>query len=618
MSPDADPTPHVPGPSTDGLVSALEVLRGRIDGLRLTHELPGVEAERTVQRRCVDQLDDYLLPRLRSASAPLLIVVGGSTGAGKSTLVNSVLGETVTTAGVLRPTTRSPVLAHHPDDLRWFTGDRVLPGLTRGGQSGRSVRLAATEALPPGLALLDAPDVDSVAAENRDLAAQLLGAADLWLFVTTPARYADAVPWDVLQSAVSRRAQVALVLDRVDPGLEDVAADLRRMLDDRGLESAHLFAVPEGDLVDGLLEPSAVAELSAWLTSLGGDVAARERVVVATRDGVVDDIVHRTEDLADAAQEQVDATARLRLAVEDAYIEARERVRAATSDGTMLRGEVLARWQDFVGTSEFFRAVEQRVGRARDAVVGFFRGRPTKAPQVQEAIAHGLEAVVLDAAETAAERTWQSWRSDAAGKVLTEDVALARASAGLREQVAEEIRGWQGDVLDLVRDQGADKRGLARALSFGLNGVAVSLMVVVFASTGGLTGAEVGIAGGTAVVAQKLLEAVFGDDAVRRLARDAQRSLDRRVESVLAPQARRYTAQLDALGAGEPGAESLRTAAAQVRRAAQAERDGRPAPVDPAPPTSAAGTGRASGARAVETGTPRRGWRRFLGLGEKK
>jgi hypothetical protein len=30
---------------------------------------------------------------------------------------------------------------------------------------------------------------------NHDLAALLLGAADLWLFVTTAVRYADAVPW---------------------------------------------------------------------------------------------------------------------------------------------------------------------------------------------------------------------------------------------------------------------------------------------------------------------------------------------------------------------------------------------------------------------------------------
>ena len=63
----------------------------------------------------------------------------------------------------------------------------------------------ADDVIPPGLAILDAPDIDSVVAENRQLAAQLLAAADLWLFVTSAARYADAVPWDFLSGR--RRAQ---------------------------------------------------------------------------------------------------------------------------------------------------------------------------------------------------------------------------------------------------------------------------------------------------------------------------------------------------------------------------------------------------------------------------
>ncbi|WP_331709577.1 dynamin family protein [Oerskovia enterophila] len=203
---DADPVVErslvrAPQAGTDELVAALDVLRGELTAQRLPLTTPGVEEDRRTLALAVDQLDDYLLPRLRARSAPLLVVVGGSTGAGKSTLVNSVLGEKVTTPGVLRPTTRSPVLVHHPLDGRWFSTDRILPGLARvtgavdhtdGASSHRAVRLVASEVLPQGLALLDAPDVDSVVVENRELAAQLLGAADLWLFVTTAARYADA------------------------------------------------------------------------------------------------------------------------------------------------------------------------------------------------------------------------------------------------------------------------------------------------------------------------------------------------------------------------------------------------------------------------------------------
>lgn len=573
-----------------GLTGALEVLRARLGSLRLPLETTGADAARTELRRATDQLDDYLLPRLRSQKAPLLVVVGGSTGAGKSTLVNSVLGERVTQPGVLRPTTKAPVLVHHPLDARWFSTDRVLPGLARltapgagaaagGPASGaspsepsRTLRLVPSDSLPKGLALLDAPDIDSVDTANRELAAQLLGAADLWLFVTTSARYADAVPWDLLLQASARKAQVAMVLDRVDPGAEATADDLRDMMVEHGLADSPLFVIPEAELADGMLPEEGVAEVSRWLTGLGGDAQARQRVISATRDGVVDSLVLRAAELADAVDEQRAADARLRHVVDRAYADAVAQVTAATSDGALLRGEVLARWQDFVGTGEFFRAVEEGIGRFRDAVTGFFRGKPKEAPQVEQAIAHGLESVVLDAAEEAAERSYQAWRGDAAGAALLEGLELSRTPAALRAEVGAQIRGWQGDVLELVREQGESKRGKARALSFGVNGLGVALMIFVFASTGGLTGIEVGIAGGSAVLAQRLLEAVFGEDAVRRLALQARDRLRARIQAVMDGQAARYTAQLDALGSAETSGAGVRAAADAVGAAAAAER----------------------------------------------
>ncbi|MFE5335583.1 dynamin family protein [Isoptericola sp. NPDC056573] len=604
-------TTAAPDPRDDAaareLVDALETLRSRLGALRLPLETPGVGAARADLHQAVDQLDDYLLPRLRAERAPLLVVVGGSTGAGKSTLVNSLLGEPVSAPGVLRPTTRAPVLVHHPLDARWFTTDRVLPGLARVSSSGQvpdagtagehqgsdraptaegaaALRLVASEALPQGLALLDAPDIDSVETANRELSAQLLGAADLWLFVTTAARYADAVPWDLLGQAARRRAQVAIVLDRVDPGAEVVADDLRRMTVEHGLGDARVFVLGEaaeqgpGALVDGLLPEAAVAEVATWLSGLGGDPEARARVIAATRDGVVDDLVRRAVALAETADGQEVADARLRDAVRRYHAEALEQVETATSDGALLRGEVLARWQDFVGTGEFFRSVEAGVGRVRDAVARFFRGRPKEAPQVEQAIAHGLESVILDAAEQAAERTFAAWRGDGAGAALLDGLDLARVPAALRTEVAEQIRGWQEDVLGLVREQGASRRGTARAVSFGVNALGVSLMVIVFASTAGLTGAEIGIAGGTAIVAQKLLEAVFGDEAVRRLAAQAKERLNGRVDAVLRGQAARYTAQLDALGTQQTGADGVRDAAHRVAAAARAERAARAVP----------------------------------------
>ncbi|WP_125774937.1 dynamin family protein [Antribacter gilvus] len=662
--PDDVPPPPPPAHVDEGnaLVDALELLRARLAALRLPLESTGADAARADQARSLHQLDDYLLPRLRSRRAPLLVVVGGSTGAGKSTLVNSVLGERVSLPGVLRPTTRAPVLVHHPLDERWFSTDRVLPGLARtsgslgagrapaapvvpgpapsSGRTGgdlpptRTLRLTASEALPRGLALLDAPDIDSVETANRELAGQLLGAADLWLFVTTAARYADAVPWDLLKQASARKAQVAMVLDRVDPGAEATADDLRSMMAEHGLGDAPLFVVPEAELTDGFLPETAVAGISRWLTGLGGDAGARERVIVATRDGVVHDLVRRSDHLAEAADAQEAADARLRLVVERAYADAVAHVQAATSDGALLRGEVLARWQDFVGTGEFYRAVEEGIGRFRDAMSAFFRGKPRQVPQVEQAIAHGLESVVLDAAEEAAERSFQAWRGDAAGAPLLEGLGLSRVPASLRAEVGEQIRGWQGDILQLVSEQGSAKRGTARALSFGVNGLGVALMVFVFASTGGLTGVEVGIAGGTAVLAQRLLEAVFGEDAVRRLALQARERLRARVQAVMDGQAARFTAQLDALGTDAAGGSALRAAAREVEAAAELERAARApvadveAPVGaPAHPLRGAGPGgpsvapRKGGAGAggaVASAERKPGfWKRLFGLGEE-
>src|SRR5690554_2197349 len=191
------------GSSPDDVVGRLRELERRLEETTLPLDLPGVPDARSRLAALRAQLADYVLPRAEQLDAPLLAVVGGSTGAGKSTLVNALVGQEVTRASAIRPTTRRPVLVHHPDDASWFTGDRVLPGLARVHGTGPGERsseeaditdlsLVPVASVPRGLALLDAPDIDSVVSANRRLATQLLAAADLWIFVTTAARYADA------------------------------------------------------------------------------------------------------------------------------------------------------------------------------------------------------------------------------------------------------------------------------------------------------------------------------------------------------------------------------------------------------------------------------------------
>jgi hypothetical protein len=534
-------------------VTALEALRDVVAGADLDLQLEGVAGERADRDALVQQIDDYLLPRLRELDAPLLAVVGGSTGAGKSTLVNSLLGEEVSPAGVLRPTTRAPVLVCHPADRHRFEGDRVLPRLARTtgeapGQAG-TVHLVTSASLPPGLALLDAPDIDSVVSSNRALAAQLLAAADLWIFVTTAARYADAVPWDLLAEAGRRSAAVAVVLDRVPAqAVAEIEPDLHRMLAEHGVRTALVHSIRESELEGGLLPDAEVAPLRSWLVELGDDAAARAGVIRTTLQGALDDLDRRIALLADAVAAQREVADRLGDHVDVAYAEACDEIDAAVRSGTLLRGEVLDRWQEVVGTGELMRSVQARVSAARDRVWAAVTGRRPAAVGMQEAVESGVASLVQDGADRAAGAVVERWRGEPAGRALLDgrEQDLGRASAVLLERLPDEVRAWQGAVLDLVREEGAEKRTSARIASFTLNGAGLAVMLAVFAQTAGLTGAELVIAGGTSAASQKLLEALFGDQAVRTLAKLARDDLLERVDRLLADDAARFRDLLDA------------------------------------------------------------------------
>ncbi len=560
-------------------IVSLERLRASLADVGLELPLDDAAEHRETAAAAVRQIDDYIRPRLADLDAPLLAVVGGSTGSGKSTIVNALLGTPITRVGVIRPTTRQPILVHAPEDVGWFASDRVLPGLSRvrgtisspgtpasaAGDTPAASRitelmLLGHDRMPTSLALVDAPDIDSVADENRALAAQLLAAADLWLFVTTANRYADAVPWRLLDDAAARSVTVAVILNRVPAdAVGDVLPDLTAMLAARNLADAPVFVIEEQPLDDlGMLSAAAVAEPLAWLTGIAGDRAERTRIAARTLSGAIADLDRRVAEIADARQAQLDWLAGVEATAVADYDNAIAAVDEATRDGALLRGEVLARWQDFVGTTDFFRKIESWVSRTRDSVTAWIQGKPSPVIEVETQIETGLHAVIVDEGGRAAAATWAGLQRSAAGRaVAAKNPSLAAQSPGFSDAAAAMIRDWQGSLMQLVRDNAGNKRVKARVLSAGLNVITVALMVVVFASTGGLTGGELLIAGGSAVLGQKLLETVFGEDAVRRLAAEARRDLHERVRGVFDAERARVTAALEGMRFGS-APESLR------------------------------------------------------------
>ena len=122
-----------------------------------------------------------------------------------------------------------------------------------------------------------------------------MAAADLWIFVTTAARYADAVPWHALRAAVARHAAVVIVLNRVPPeAVAEVSTHVQELLDAEGLADAPLFVIAETTLQEGMLPVQAVEPLQTWLWSLAADAATRAAVARRTLAGAVADLLARS------------------------------------------------------------------------------------------------------------------------------------------------------------------------------------------------------------------------------------------------------------------------------------------------------------------------------------
>ena len=496
-------------------------------------------------QRALRRLQDVVLPRLEDADAPLLIVVGGSTGSGKSTLVNSLLGRNVSRAGAVRPTTRRPVLICSPQQRDWFMSDRVLPRLAKsegsGGDSLDAITIAVEETLWPTVGIVDAPDIDSVEDGNRRLASELLDGADLWVFVTTAARYADAVAWKHLEEAGSRGLRVAIVLNRVPVGAaEEVREDLASLARQRGLGEVMIVTVEEQPLTDGRLPAAAIAPIGAYLESIGRDAQERAAIVRRSLSGAVSSSLQETAHALEAARER---NREFEAASEDVrqLISSYAREASSSSSDDVLRGEVSARIAEVLGSWDMTKTVSRVFSGLSSRLMGAIRGQAAPDVQVQRDLTGGLAQRLADQYH----RAWQESVRRARSLVDTssfDEFLDVDAVAQRARRVAQE---WTSEVTELIRAQAESSRASGRMLAGGINVVTVSLMVAAFTMTGGLTGVEVGIAGASAALSQTVLEAYFGERTVRSLAEQARDALERLAAASLSDVVEPVSALLD-------------------------------------------------------------------------
>jgi energy-coupling factor transporter ATP-binding protein EcfA2 len=522
-------------------------------------------------RQLRDHLEGFVRPRAADLDAPLLVLLLGPTGAGKSSLLNTIAGAEVSRAGVLRPTTREAILYASESDAK-----NIL--------SGARLRLASTDrivhavapATSSGVAIIDAPDIDSVERDNRMLADLLLEACDLCVFVTTATRYADLVPWQVLRRAQERGIPLVVLLNRVprDPADRDVVlADARRLLAEAGMREADdtldLIAVTEGDIdpqVNGLAREK-LRPLIDRIAQLASESAERRTVAMDSLAGAVRGLAPLVHSVADDLEHEAIDGESLRRHAETSYAQELAALSRTVRSGVLLRSEVLRRWHDFVGADQITRFVSSGLGRLRGLLMTAFRGSPTAPVSLVEAeVASTLEAFALRHASDAARRTATAWSERSDGAALIErDPTLWSASESFGPQLREGLATWMRATIDDVRTAGGRKKAVAQVAALGVNVVGVAVMLGVFMHTAGITGAEVGIAAGTAFLNQKLLEALFGERAMEQLIEQARLRLDALLASLFAHERERYEALATKPATLRDLAAKLRAAVTEIR-----------------------------------------------------
>ena len=599
--------PEIPGGGDAGrhrrvdarqLEAALLALRRRIVDVNLVFETEGAEATRAERRKLLSQIDDYLLPRIRQSEAPILVALVGSTGAGKSTLVNSIVGAQVSATGIRRPTTNSPVLACHPDEADWFAENVFLPtvprvrqeGLARSGRDGLLV-LAASEGMPKGVALLDTPDIDSVVSAHRDFAHQFLDASDLWLFMTTASRYADAAVWELLEYAKERGAALGIVLSRVPPSSgAELTAHFGAMLEANGLGENDRFVINETVITDSRLPAEVSAPVRGWLKDTAVRADRRVAVLTQTMAGALDTFRSRVPALAAEVEAQLVIRSDLKAAVEGAYAAGLAEADEALADGSLLRGEILARWQDFAGTGELLRGLQAPRGRQSRQRR---RGVPARARSLKSALRTGIESLILSVADRAAEESVRRWRNHPAGVALLGAFAaaeasdswtgsqfaadaglifgtaeampadvpdadgdgpagplrqatlpLAHSSADLQTRAVRAVSAWQDDVMRLVKAESVTKRSIARVMSFDDDSLATVLIVAML----GQRDADAAPAEGTGAVPQLLLTSLFGAGPLREIGSKARADLRERMRRLFDEEMLRFVEVIDSAG----------------------------------------------------------------------
>lgn len=509
----------------------------RADAASLAFPIPvaGAHSAAEAKELLLTQLDEHLLPRLTELSTPAIVVVAGSTGTGKSTITNTLVGDELSPAGIIRPTTIRPVLVVHPEDVDFI----------QRFQSQEDIKVKTSAELPRGVALLDAPDLDSVRDENRATAHKLLESADLWLWVTTAQRYGDALPWKTLTSAVNRGTNVAMIMNRVPSASRaTVVGDLKARLNSHGLGESRLFVVADQGPHQGNLPSAAVADVSRWLYSLAGKDQA-EQVIVSTMKGALSALPPRLLTLADATDAQVAAKKAIIVGARKLLVRTVKDIRTAVADHSLLDGAAQATWSLFSTKARLHKALD-RSGYAKGSA-RLLKMRDETAREILPQLLEILELAGLDTVEESRVALQTGLRDLEGGELL--DIS---AFPSRKQDVSRVLEVWSqsiGLALEKFADMSQTKQVTSAFKNLGLETLRILVMCTVLGQR------EAG----------DLLNRVLGFES-EVLADEAQAELADHYDRLVLGEYVHVTSQMEKLGLEEGASARIRVRLAELKK----------------------------------------------------
>ncbi len=347
-----------------------------------------------------------------------------------------------------------------------------------------------------------------------------------------------------------------------------------------------------------MLPPDAYQPVRDWLADTAARADRRVAVLSQTMSGVLDTFKTRVPAMAAHVEAQVVLRAELRQAAEAAYESAFTEASTGLKDGTLLRGEVLARWEDGMVSGD----LRPRRGARGSKGGGSKKGKrarrgPSRTAALNAALRSAIESFIVSIADRAAEHVDGNWRADPAGAVLLADAAAERARDVRAKQVFESVFGpagqsgtgdpadadikaadmikaadaaqasafsrsspdlalraaravgaWQDHLTRLVEAE--DLRPAARRISF--DDEALSLVVLVAMLGKDAPGADAPATGpeGVSIYAEprRMLNSVFGAVMLAEILAKARADLSDRVRLLLDEELVRFVEVIDAAG----------------------------------------------------------------------